>query len=109
MVDLYKKFNGKPYKIRVHHLREYDGYGNILSHGGETRVTLENAEQIVVAAGVATCVKTDTFNRRVGRNIAIQRALRDLDMKGRRHNSPRLTDKGLRQLADSIQETPENW
>lgn len=60
------------------------GLGEFLSvspKGGETEAKVYGPDDAVVAIGVATCHERDNFNRRIGRDIALGRALKRLEQK----------------------------
>jgi len=88
--------NGQEYVVRVKHQRLYP-FGNGLAgpmtshqakmadiptssaypHGGKTDAAIFlNGD--CIATGSAVCSKRDTYNKRIGRNIAVGRALRQL-------------------------------
>lgn len=46
--------------------------------GGQTVARLYDVEGNLVAEGVATCHENDNYNRRIGRDIALGRALKAL-------------------------------
>lgn len=60
-----------------HHGREK--YGTPLGRGGFTTCSLVDAAGYVVAQGHAECHENDNFNRKLGRTIALGRALKDLN------------------------------
>lgn len=57
-----------------------DGYtlGRPAAKGGETEARVYGPDDSLIAVGVATCHARDNFNRRIGRDIALGRALKQL-------------------------------
>lgn len=49
--------------------------------GGETEARVFGPDDSLVAIGVATCHERDNFNRRIGRDVALGRALKRLEQK----------------------------
>jgi hypothetical protein len=49
--------------------------------GGETEARVYGPDDSLVALGIATCHERDNFCRRIGRDIALGRALKQLDRK----------------------------
>lgn len=82
------------YKVKYRHRRLAAGSGHYideLAHGsfpiapaakgGETEAKVYDPDDSVVAIGVATCHERDNFSRRIGRDIALGRALKRLAEK----------------------------
>ena len=53
-----------------------------LPRGGCTVATILDADRNLVAFGEATCHERDNYNRRIGRMIALGRALKNLETNG---------------------------
>ena len=72
------------YRVVYRHLRDRvetrDGTREVLSpHGGTTIALLYRGDaEIPSARGFAFCNETDNFSKRIGRDIALGRALKDL-------------------------------
>jgi hypothetical protein len=49
--------------------------------GGETEARIYGPDDSLVALGIATCHERDNFCRRIGRDIALGRALKQLSRK----------------------------
>jgi len=56
--------------------RPTDDAGRPLPKGGVTHAGILDPEGVVVAEGIARCSGKDSFNRRIGRDIALGRALK---------------------------------
>jgi hypothetical protein len=84
-----KQLRYAKYKVRVLHKREYNdvvkigGITKQLSpRGGLTKIEITTPDERITATGTSICSKEDSFNRRVGNQIALGRALKDLQDKG---------------------------
>jgi hypothetical protein len=92
--NLFLQLKQLGFEIDIVHRRWYDGeepqlltkaqafglFGNVVStlpKGGETTATIKTPDNIVVN-GVAKCSKEDPYNRRLGLNKALGRALQEL-------------------------------
>jgi hypothetical protein len=73
--------------VQYNHSRYYNADGLVQPRGGSTTarifkdVPTEDAEEfttVVVAHGHAYCNESDNYNKRIGRNIALGRALKRL-------------------------------
>ena len=85
MLRSVKELRQQGYKVGVQHNRYYDNAeicGNnpegIIPNGGETtvRVTTPDGRTVV---GVSTCAAVDNFNKKRGVQIALGRALKELN------------------------------
>ena len=74
-------------RVRFTHIRNVDTVGMVLPHGGITVATLTK-DGVFVAKGEARCSEEDVYVKAAGRKIALGRALTQLDLKGRRWDSP---------------------
>jgi hypothetical protein len=78
------------YMVRYHHIREhddappYEGVWVPSPKGGETIAKIFDPEGNEVMQGRATCSPLDPFNRSLGRKIALGRALKNLELLGRK-------------------------
>lgn len=70
------------YTVRYRHRREPLGWqGPPDPKGGETEARVYGPDDSLVAIGIATCHIRDNFCRRIGRDIALGRALKQLKGK----------------------------
>lgn len=74
------------YSVRYHHERERepvdaDAFGDILPKGGRTEALIFDAEGNQVASGEAICRPDENFQKRLGRIVALGRALQELERK----------------------------
>jgi hypothetical protein len=83
-----KNLRQKGYKVRVIHSREYyikptiSGYSKeLLAQGGSTTIEITTPDKQVNVFGKAVCSLSDNFNRRVGNEIALGRAIEELKNK----------------------------
>lgn len=88
------------YEVEVTHLRWVHGdegpleipiptayvepHEEIIPNGGVTVVDIFDKEGNVLSTGIAHCSIEDNFNKRIGRQLALGRAIYQLDLKGRR-------------------------
>jgi hypothetical protein len=63
---------------RFEHVR-IESEGRVLSRGGVTFCHIENEDNAEVAIGVASCNVKDQFNKKIGRDISLGRALKQLE------------------------------
>lgn len=84
-----KQLRYAKYKVRVMHERNYktikkiDGdYKELCSRGGKTKIEITTPDQSITAVGISICSNEDSYNRRVGNQIALGRALKELNDKG---------------------------
>lgn len=80
-------------KVFVTHFRRFDGVswymtrwdgkieglGSPLPTGGATEATIVNHKGEFLASAVASCSDKDAFNKKIGRDIAIGRAYKQLE------------------------------
>lgn len=73
------------YKVRVLHTRHFTPvrkisgtYQEISNNGGSTTIEVTTPDQSRTVIGKAVCSLEDNFNRRVGNEIALGRALQQL-------------------------------
>jgi len=65
-----------------------------LAKGGLTLVEILGENDVVVAAGIATCRPDENYNRRLGRTIALGRALKHLGGPPSNYSSDLLVASG---------------
>ena len=75
-VTYYRMIEGHKTPLNRARMREGD---KVLQHGGGTLVEIIDADGTVVGVGNATCRPDETFDHKLGRTIALGRALCDLD------------------------------
>ena len=67
------------------HEREHGEFGEVLPHGGKTHAEIcfmgDDAGGIIYT-GIARCSQRDNFSRRMGRTIALGRAVKSLRSEG---------------------------
>ncbi len=80
-----KDLRRKGYKVRVIHSREYqiksriNGYSReVHARGGSTTIEVTTPDKQTSVFGKSICSMDDNFNRRVGNEIALGRALQQL-------------------------------
>ena len=80
-----KQLRQKGFKVRVHHTRKVkpyetiDGtYHQISNVGGHTKIEVTTPNMMTTVIGEARCSDSDCFNRRIGNQIALGRALEKL-------------------------------
>lgn len=81
-----KQLRQRGYKVRVLHTRKtepfqaIDGtYHRIVNSGGHTKIEVTTPNMLATVIGEARCSDKDSFNRRIGNQIALGRALEKLD------------------------------
>lgn len=86
------------FKLRVKHIRKLVSRGHapmysirdlgmqedIVNNGGVTEVMLTTPDAKITVTGVAECGKKDQYNKKIGVQYAISRALKHLDNMGYR-------------------------
>lgn len=78
-ISHYRKFKGTNMLMTRWDGKE-EGLGTPLPHGGATEATILDATGEPVATALALCSKRDMFNKAIGRNIAIGRALKQMSI-----------------------------
>lgn len=80
-----KDLRRKGYKVRVIHDRHYDvvskidgNYKELSAKGGTTTIEVTTPNKQISVFGKSVCSLEDNFNRRVGNEIALGRALQQL-------------------------------
>jgi hypothetical protein len=66
------------YKVRVMHGRIKGSTGEIFPKGGITVIELTTPDGSKTVSGKAECSEIDTFNRKLGNQIALGRAVKQL-------------------------------
>ena len=66
------------YTVKYYHSRHVGADGRPTPKGGRTQAIISDSSDNVVCSGYAFCSDKDSFNRKIGRNIALGRALKDL-------------------------------
>lgn len=59
-----------------------DGYRTLLAKGGRTEAIVLDTHGDPIVMGIATCSDEDAFNKSIGRQIALGRALKALHNSG---------------------------
>lgn len=84
-----KQLRQSGYKVRVLHKRNYNSIqrlGGITKElapkGGQTFIQITTPCKTYTEAGVSICSDKDLFNRRTGNEIALGRAIKNLQTKG---------------------------
>lgn len=80
-----KQLRQNKYKVRVMHSRLNEcvkkiggDYFQIASRGGSTTIEVTTPDKQITVTGKSVCSLEDNFNRRVGNEIALGRALQQL-------------------------------
>jgi len=83
------------YKVRVLHERKFQSikklggvYEEINPRGGLTKIEITTPDQSMTATGISICSNEDCYDRKVGNQIALGRALKELNDRG---HYPQLT------------------
>lgn len=72
------------YTVKFRHTRNKHGQtinpgsGTISPRGGTTHAFVYDAERNLVATGYADCNEKDNYNKKIGRDISLGRALKEL-------------------------------
>ena len=81
-----KQLRQQGFKVRVLHTRKVrpfktiDGtFHEILHVGGHTKIEVTTPDKTTTVVGEAKCSDKENFNRRIGNQIALGRALQKLD------------------------------
>lgn len=87
-METVKSLRQKGYKVRVIHTRskrffqKMDGIAEIIeAKGGNTRIELTNPNKTITVTAVAKCSNEDSFNHKIGNQIALGRAIKLLETK----------------------------
>jgi len=82
MTHTIKQLRQNGYKVRVMHSRVYEKPDYILmAKGGTTEIEVTTPDGAQTVKGVAICSAEDCFNRKTGNQIALGRALKQLEVK----------------------------
>ena len=81
-----KQLRQRGYKVRVLHSRSTRAIANLdgsyraelLAHGGSTTIEVTTPDKQITVSGKSLCSSKDNFNRRVGNEIALGRAIEQL-------------------------------
>jgi hypothetical protein len=83
------------YKVRVLHDRKFQSikklggvYEEINPRGGFTKIEITIPDESMMAIGISICSDADCYDRKVGNQIALGRALKELNDRG---HYPQLT------------------
>lgn len=86
MMSTIKQLRQRGFKVRVLHTRKVrpyktiDGtFHEILPFGGYTKIEVTTPNKLTTVVGEAKCSDKENFNRRIGNQIALGRALQKLD------------------------------
>ena len=79
-----KQLRQQGYKVRVRHSRyfraKYAGdQATVHARGGSTTIDITTPDKIHTVTGESFCSLEDNFNRKVGNQIALGRALKNLE------------------------------
>jgi hypothetical protein len=66
------------FTVEFQHQRYYDQSGQIQAKGGVTLASIFDSDGVIVAQALAACSPHDNFNKRIGRDISLGRALKKL-------------------------------
>jgi len=86
MVPTIKQLRQNGYKVRVLHTRNVTNieriggiFSEISNFGGYTKIEVTTPNGLNTVSGEARCSDKECFNRRIGNQIALGRALQKLD------------------------------
>lgn len=82
-----RKLRQAGFKVRVHHTRctelvsgpQFTPRPVTLSKGGDTRIEVTTPDGQATVVGIARCSLQDSFNRKLGNQIALGRALMEFE------------------------------
>lgn len=70
------------YKVRVLHSRVYEKPNYILqAKGGLTEIEITTPDKSLTVKGTAKCSDDDCFSRKIGNDVALGRALKQLNLE----------------------------
>lgn len=85
-METIKSLRQKGYKVRVIHtrntkqLQKPDGISEVIeAKGGNTRIELTNLDKTITVMAEAKCSDSDSFNHKIGNQIALGRAIKLLN------------------------------
>ena len=82
MTHTIKSLRQSGYKVRVMHSRIYEKPDYILqAKGGLTEIEVTTPDKRQTVKGISKCSEIDCFSRKIGNNIALGRALKQLNLE----------------------------
>jgi hypothetical protein len=81
MTPTIKQLRQQGYKVKVLHFRHLRNTNEFEARGGSATIELTTPDKTKTVIGKSVCSIEDNYNRKVGANIALGRALKELEAK----------------------------
>jgi hypothetical protein len=82
MTHTIKSLRQNGYKVRVMHSRVYEKPNyDLKAKGGLTEIEITTPDKTQTVKGSAKCSDVDCYSRKIGNNIALGRALKQLNLE----------------------------
>ena len=76
-----KDLRQQGYKVKVLHFRRPQNLVDFHARGGSTTIELITPDKMITVTGKSICCLEDNYNRKVGADIALGRAIKELEVK----------------------------